>query len=82
MLKINNLNVTNWNTAKVTDMSNMFEQCKSLTSLNLASFNTNNCKRFDNIFNECNEELNVIIDKQKAQNMIDVIKDSVIVINP
>lgn len=60
----------------------MFEECNSLTSLNLSSFNTNNCKKFDDIFKGCNEKLNVVIDKQKAQNMIDVIKDSVIVIEP
>ena len=64
------------------DMTKIFANCASLTSLNLSSFNTNNCKKFDGIFKGCNEKLSIVIDKQKAQNMIDVIKDSVIVIEP
>ena len=43
----------NLNTAKVTDMSEMFLQCKELTSLDLSSFNTANVTNMSGMFQEC-----------------------------
>ena len=34
------IDLSNFNTAEVTDMSSMFEGCSSLTTLDLSSFNT------------------------------------------
>ena len=39
---LTNLNLSNFNTTNVTDMSYMFSECSSLTNLNLSSFNTTN----------------------------------------
>jgi len=36
------LNLLNFDTSKVTDMSYMFYSCRSLTSLDLSSFDTSN----------------------------------------
>ena len=41
------------NTAKVTDMGNMFHGCSALESLNLANFNTANVEFMDNMFYGC-----------------------------
>ena len=49
------------NTAKVTDMGNMFEGCSALTSLDLTNFNTANVEFMDNMFEGCSalESLNL-----------------------
>ena len=41
---LTSLNLSNFNTNNVKDMSGMFNKCSSLTSLNLSNFNTNNVK--------------------------------------
>ena len=41
------------NTAKVTDMGNMFHGCSALESLNLTNFNTANVEFMDNMFYGC-----------------------------
>ena len=43
----------NFNTSKVTDMSDMFRNCSSLTSLDLSSFNTSSVTNMDYMFNNC-----------------------------
>ena len=41
------LNLSNFNTNNVIDMSYMFNGCKSIKEINLSNFNTNNiCKRY------------------------------------
>ena len=49
------------NTAKVTDMGNMFHGCSALTSLDLTNFNTANVEFMDNMFEGCSalESLNL-----------------------
>ena len=42
--------LTNWNTSKVTNMKNMFENCWLLTSLDLSSFNTSNVTNMNSMF--------------------------------
>ena len=39
---LTSLNLSNFNTKNVQNMSYMFNECSSLTSLNLSNFNTNN----------------------------------------
>ena len=41
------------NTAKVTDMGNMFHGCSALTSLDLTNFNTANVEYMDHMFHGC-----------------------------
>ena len=47
------LNLSNFNTNKVTDMSHMFYKCSSLTSLNLSNFNTNKVNNMSYMFSNC-----------------------------
>ena len=51
------IDLTNFNTNNVTDMSEMFSFCKSLTPIDLSNFNTNNVtdmyKMFLNIPKNC-----------------------------
>ena len=49
----------NFNTANVTDMSNMFDGCSSLTNLDLGNFNTANVTNMGFMFNLCQSLTNL-----------------------
>ena len=51
--KLTSLDVTKFNTAKVTDMSYMFYYCSSLTSLYLTNFNTEKVTNMSEMFSDC-----------------------------
>ena len=51
------LNLNNFNTKKVTNMSGMFKGCSSLKELNLNNFNTNNVTDMRWMFSKCSDEL-------------------------
>lgn len=44
------LDLSNFNTSKVTDMSNMFYQCSKLTKLDIRNFDFTNVKTYSNVF--------------------------------
>ena len=44
---------SNFNTEEVSDMSNMFSNCRSLTSLNLSMFNSASLLKTNNMFSYC-----------------------------
>ena len=48
------VNVSGFDTANVTDMSDMFENCSSLTSLDLSNFTVNDSLNTYGIFGGCN----------------------------
>ena len=48
-----NINLSNFNTQKVTNMSDMFNNCSSLTNINLSNFNTQNVTNMLCMFNNC-----------------------------
>ena len=50
---LTSLDVTKFNTEKVTNMNRMFSNCSSLTSLNLTKFNTAEVTDMRQMFNEC-----------------------------
>jgi len=50
---LENLDLSSFNTSKVTDMRWMFRNCSSLTSLDLSGFNTSKVTNMDNIFYNC-----------------------------
>ena len=50
---LTNLNLSNCNTNKVTNMSSMFYGCSSLTNINLSNFNTNNVTNMSDMFYGC-----------------------------
>ena len=50
---LTSLDLSSFNTSKVTDMRGLFEGCKNLTNLNVSSFNTSNVKYMDAMFRDC-----------------------------
>ena len=50
---LTSLDVTNFNTAEVTNMSSMFASCSSLTSLDVTKFNTVNVTNMSKMFYDC-----------------------------
>ena len=48
-----NINLSNFNTQNVTDMSSMFYNCSSLTNINLSNFNTRNVTFIWEMFYGC-----------------------------
>ena len=75
---LTNLNLTNFNTLYVTDMSWMFKGCNSLTNLNLSNFNTQNVTDMIEMFAGCNLLTNLNLSNfntQNVTNMIGMFKD-------
>ena len=52
-IDIKKLDLSSWKTSKVTDMSGMFSECKSLVELDLSSFDTSNVNNMEWMFSEC-----------------------------
>ena len=50
---LTSLDLSSFNTSKVTDMRGLFEGCKNLTNLNVSSFNTSNVQYMDALFRGC-----------------------------
>ena len=62
--KLNNLNLSNFITLNVTDISYMFNDCISLINLNLDNFISEKTNDIDGIFNNCHKlKKNNIISK-------------------
>ena len=61
---LSNLNLSNFNTQNVTDMSRMFSYCKSLTNIDLSNFNTQNVTNMSFMFSWCSDELKLKIRSQ------------------
>ena len=51
------LNLNNFNTNHVIDISCMFYECSSLKELNINNFNTNNVIHMRYMFSKCSDEL-------------------------
>ncbi len=67
----------NFNTSNVTDMSNMFSECKYLTSLDLSSFNTSKVKYMgggntSGMFRGCSSLTNLYISNFDTSKVIDM----------
>ena len=52
---LTSLDVSNFNTSNVTDMSYMFAYCKLLTSLDISNFNINNSAKLTSIVDYCSK---------------------------
>ena len=50
---LTNINLSNFNTNNVTNMSYMFSGCSSLININLSNFNTNNVTDMSGMFDGC-----------------------------
>ena len=85
---LTSLNLSNFNTSKVTDMSGMFQNCANLESLDLSNFDTSKVTDMSNMFLH-NAKLSTIkmvgcskatIDKIKAQLTTDGIINNVTIV--
>jgi len=68
-ISLKNLNLSNFNTQNVIDMSKMFNNCKSLTNLNLSNFNTQNVTNMNCMFYGCNSLTNLNLSNFNTQNV-------------
>ena len=66
---LTSLDVSSFNTSKVTMMYNMFYGCSSLTSLDLSSFNTSNVTDMTSIFVGCTSINNLDISTFYLENL-------------
>ena len=66
---LESLDITNFNTQSVNDMTEMFNTITSLKVLNLTSFVTKNVNKYTDIFGG-NEDLEVLINKNNNPNII------------
>ena len=58
---LTNIDVSNFDTKNVTDMSGMFDSCNNLTNIDVANFDTNNVTDMGCMFYGCNNLTNLIL---------------------
>ena len=68
---LTSLDLSNWNTSKVTSMGSMFYNCKKLTSLDLSNFDTSNVTNMQRMFGRCNELISVNLSNSDTRNVTD-----------
>jgi len=67
-----NLDLSNFNTEKVTDMKYMFSGCYNLENINLIAFNTENVTNMSYMFYECRKLKNIDLSTFNTQNVTDM----------
>ena len=70
---LTSLDVSKFDTSKVTNMESMFYGCKALTSLDVSSFDTSNVTGMSNMFGYCNALTSLDVssfDTSKVTNMM------------
>ncbi len=66
---IEKLDLSNFNTSNVTNMSSMFYGCSSLTSLNLSNFNTSSVTDMSDMFSRCSSLTSLDLSSFNASNV-------------
>ena len=66
------VDVSNFNTSKVTDMSLMFEYCRNITTLDLRNFDTSHCTNLFGTFLGDSNLVNLNISSFKTNNVINM----------
>ena len=77
-MSLTELNLSNFNTSKVTNMSTMFASCANLTSLNIKSFDTSIVVDMNSMFEGCSSLTSLDIsnfDTSKVENMSKMFKN-------
>ena len=67
---LTSLNLSNFNTNNVNDMSEMFSSCSSMNFLNLSNFNTSNVTNMRRMFFGLNKSCEIIAKDKKLFNII------------
>ena len=63
------LDLSDWNTSNVTDMSSMFSNCYALTYIDLSKFNTSNVTNMARMFSNCYALTNLDVSKFNTSNV-------------
>ena len=69
---LTSLDVSKFNTAKVTDMGAMFDNCLSLTSLDVSKFNTDNVTKMLYMFDGCKKLTSLDVSKFNTAEVTDM----------
>ena len=67
--KLENLDLSSFDTSKVTDMSFMFRECSGLTSLDLSNFDTSQVTDMSQMFNYCSKLTSLDVSKFDTSNV-------------
>ena len=67
---LTSLDLSNFNTSKVTDMRGLFAGCKNLTYLNVSSFNTSNVQHMDAMFKGCSSLTSLDLSNFNTSNVV------------
>ena len=67
---LNSLNVSKFDTSKVTDMSDMFYGCSRLVSLDMRNADFSSVTTYSSMFSSVNSSINVIVKDGAAQSFI------------
>ena len=68
-LSLTALDLSNFNTSKVTNMSRMFNNCSSLTNLDLSNFDTSKVTRTSGMFSGCSSLTNLDLSNFNTSNV-------------
>ena len=66
---IEKIDLSNFNTSKVTNMSNMFSNCGSLMSLDLSNFNTSKVTNMSNMISNCESLISLDLSSFNTSNV-------------
>ena len=69
---IKSLDMTNWDTSDVTDMSRMFYGCAYLTSIDVSKWNTSNVTNMSGIFTGCSSLTSIDVSNWDTSNVTDM----------
>ena len=67
--KLTIIDVSNFNTSKVTDMSSMFSNCHNLTSLDISNFDTSKVTDMSGMFSRCSGLTSLDLNKFDTSNV-------------
>ena len=66
------INVSNWDTSNVTNMSNTFSHCELLTSVDVSKWNTSKVTNMEGMFADCNLLASVDVSKWNTSKVTDM----------
>lgn len=66
------INVSNWDTSNVTNMSNTFSHCELLTSIDISKWNTSKVTNMEGMFVDCNLLASVDVSKWNTSKVTDM----------
>ena len=66
------INVSNWDTSNITNMSNTFSHCELLTSIDVSKWNTSKVTNMEGMFVDCNLLASVDVSKWNTSKVTDM----------